>query len=520
MEQDIADCEELAGFTLDRLREALSAAETPAVAQIIEIIRKMSDKVDILPIQDLAEAIGHDLTTMVKVMKAANCLQFNPSALDVSTVARAVSVIGFNKIQILALSLLLLEGAENTAQSAEARQVSAGALSTALIAEEVTRKLSAGDPEEAFACAALRSYGHLLLSSFLVEDYRQAVRLSSEMPPDRAFRLTFGLTPLEVSQRIIGEVNLSGIGGDIFKPVSTAMLRNKNPSGGDLLILSADFGAAFSDLVSRPELNSASYEEEAAGLLEKYGKSLALGEEAFKEVVGTVCGRLDNFGRTQGLEVFGSRLPQRIKKIADGAKFASDTARRGAEPASLPVAAEALLSPARGPLAGAVKKVNALLAENSVDAVQAFAVADATIRKVLGLDSCVTFVQEVDGPCYAACAGEGPLFRQFQNQPLIDPTRRDVFTVCLTQGEDVWIKDPSEARIAPFVPGWFRESARGGSFILLPIKDGAGVFAVMCGLAPPGRRIEHGITRLPQFRMLRSLLSRLRPCLVWPQAAA
>jgi hypothetical protein len=358
------------------------------------------------------------------------------------------------------------------------------------------------------------------LSSFLVEEYRQAVRLSEQMPADRAFRLTFGLTPLEVSQRIIGEVNIAGIGSTMFQPVSSALLRKKNPSGEELLVLSADFAAGFSELVSQRELNGAAYEKEAEQFLEKYRTSLGLADEALKEVVGSVCGRLDNFGRTQGLDVFGGRLTQRIKNISEEADFSADPLpRRSSDAAANPAAVEVQLSPARGPLAGAVKRINALLAENPIDALQAFIVANESIRKALRLDSCVTFVRDGEGPCYAACSGEGPLFRRIQNQRLIDPTRRDVFTVCLSQGEDVLIQDPSEARIAAFIPEWFREVANGGSFLLLPVKDDGGVFAVLCGLAARDRRIEHGITRLAQFRMLRSLLSRLRPSLVWPQAA-
>ena len=71
----------------------------------------------------------------------------------------------------------------------------------------------------AFICAALRSYGQLLLSTFLIQDYREALQLAAQMPADRAFRLTFGLTPLEVSQRILGEVNLAGIGASMFQPL-------------------------------------------------------------------------------------------------------------------------------------------------------------------------------------------------------------------------------------------------------------------------------------------------------------
>jgi hypothetical protein len=538
---------------MERLRAALSGENTPSVTRIIDIIRQMSDKADVLSTQDLAEAIGHDLTTMVKVMKAANCLQFNPSALEVSTMARAVSVIGFNKIQNLALSLMLLEGAENRVHSAEAREVSGRALCSALLAEEVTRQLGLADPEEAFVVTALRSYGRLLLSTFLTEDYRQALQLSEQVPPERAFRLTFGLTPLEVSQRLLADTNLSGLRPGLFQPLSPALLRSKNPAPEEALLVSVDLAVAFTALISRPEISSADYERLTDELLDKYSAVVDLDRDALKGILETVRTRLDNFGRAQGIEVFGSHLMQRIKCIGEGTRFAAATPAASAASARPAVAAvsERDVAPARGPLAAALRKIRGLLTPAPVarpaptvppagpagpaapaapappappappvNAHEVFTTAATAFGKAMRLEACVVFVPGADGLRYAAWAGDGPLFRQIENQPLIDPTRRDVFTVCLTKGDDVLIQDPLETRIAPFVPAWFQGALQGGPFLLLPIKDGAGVVAVICGVGARGRRIELGITRLAQFRTIRQLLGELRPALAAREAAA
>lgn len=515
---EITEREELAADTLERIREALTGSETACVGQIIDIIRKMSDKADTLSIQDLAEAIGHDMTTMVKVMKAANCLQFNPSALEVSTVARAVSVIGFNKIQNLALSLMLLEGAENRVNSAEGREVSGQALCSALLAEEVIRALSLADPEEAFVCAALRNYGRLLLSTFLVEEYRHAMAMTQTTSPDKAFRLTFGLTPLEVSQRILGEVRLSGIGPEMFLPASPSLLHCKHPGTEESLLVAAEFAAAFSELVSSPELKSDDYERKVAQLMEVYATPLTLNPEMLKGMIETVRTRLESFGRAEGYDAFSSVLMQRIKHLADGTSFHAVEKRRTEAKAAAP-GTDFLFSPARGPLASAVKKMKRLLEQSPVDVHQIFGVAATTTRKVLKLESCVVFVRDPNGTHYSACSGDGSLFGRIEGRPLINPGNRDVFTVCLSQGEDVLIQDPAESRIAPFVPEWFREALHGGSFVLLPVKDSDGVFGVICGVARPGNRIELGISRLPQFRGMRALLNQLRSLAGQKQAA-
>jgi hypothetical protein len=516
IDQDITEREELAADTLERLREALSSADTPSVARIIDIIRQMSNKADVLSIQDLAEAIGHDLTTMVKVMKAANCLQFNPSALEVSTVARAVSVIGFNKIQNLALSLLLLEGAENRVNTEESRDVSARALCSALIAEEVTRQHRLADPDEAFVSAALRSYGRLLLSTFLLPEYREAQHLAQHHTSDRAFRLTFGLTPLEVSQRILGDINLAGIGTAIFRTVPSLVLQNKNPSSEEGLLIAAEFGSNLADLVSRPDLTPSEYACQSELLLDRYRTVLGLDRDALTAIVESVRTRLDDFGRAQEVDVFSSVLMQRLRCIAADTDFAPTPIADRAKPQA--VLPETLL-PSRGPLAVAVKRIKDALAQPPIDSHAVLTVAVAAIRKAMRLESCVVFVRLDQSPLYAAHVGEGPLFRQIEKQSLIDPARRDVFTVCLSQGEDVLIQDPAEGRIAPFIPAWFQNVAKGAPFLLLPLKDAAGVFGIVCGVAPRAQRIELGVTRLPQFRTLRKLLAGQRALIAFPLSA-
>jgi len=440
---------------------------------------------------------------MVKVMKTANCLEFNPSAVEVSTMVRAVSVIGFNRVQNLALSLMLLDNAENRIFKEESRDVSARALCGALLAEEVTRQAAFGDAEEAFVCTAMRGYGRLLLSTYLGEEYRQALQMSRQMPADRAFRLTFGLTPLEVSERILGEVHIAGQGSAFFQPMPPALLRQKHPTKSEALQLAAEFGSGLADLLSRPELTADDFEKQTDLWLERFQAAFHLDRDTLKSMLERVHDRLDHFGRAQSL-VFGSLVIQRIKLAAEGKTIAPVALR--ATQTSATSAPEQLL-PARGPLAAAVKRIKEALAGPDICPNTIYGIAATATRTALRAEGCVIFVRPEGERHYVASAGEGHFFRQIENQALIDPSRRDVFTVCLSQGDDVLIQDPAEARIAAFIPVWFHDLLNGGPFLLLPIKNSAGVFAMICALAPRGQRIELGITRLPQFQSMRRLLS-------------
>src|SRR6185503_10597940 len=115
----------LAEVTLHRVREGLAHSETACVTQVLEVLQEMAQKADRLSIQDLADLIGRDLTTVTKVMKAAHCLGYNPAGIEVTTLSEAIAVIGFDKIRNLVLSLLLIETAEGRGAVTEARDVAA-----------------------------------------------------------------------------------------------------------------------------------------------------------------------------------------------------------------------------------------------------------------------------------------------------------------------------------------------------------------------------------------------------------
>ena len=145
-----------------------------------------------------------------------------------------------------------------------------------------------------------------------------------------------------------------------------------------------------------------------------------------------------------------------------------------------------------------------------MDARKVFTVAARAVKAGLRLRSCLVFLQEPGSPLFAAAVGAGPMFHEIRNQPLIDPGHRDVFTVCIARGEDVLIKNPDDATIAPFIPGWFRGSVSKGSVALLPVKDLDGTFAMICGVVGMAERIELTGPRLQQLKKLRGYLGMLR----------
>lgn len=496
----------LAVRTVARVREALTHRDTACVTQVLEVVQEMTNKAEHLSVQDLAELIGRDLTTVAKIMRAANCLGYNPSAVDVTTLPEAIGVIGFETIRNLVISLLLIENAEIRFGADESHDVAAVALSSAMTAQVIVQRMPGMNPEQAFVCGALRHYGKLLLSTFLPDEFLDVQELAKERPADVAYQEVFGLTPLEVGRRILSESNLSKVIQHALQPAQPDMIRSKKLNDADKLIVISDFSAKLCELIDEPELTSKAYQAGVEQLLKNYAPSLALEKDALKEIIAQVSRMMTSVGRAQGFQSFASPIVNRLELIAAGRPL--ESARR--VNASSDGTSDEAHASATDPLVIGLAEVERLIGVTPVDARKVFSVAARAVKAGLRLRSCLVFLQEPDSPLFAAAVGAGPMFHEIRNQPLIDPNHRDVFTVCIARGEDVLIKNPDDATIAPFIPGWFRGSVSKGSIALLPVKDLEGTFAMICGVVGMTERIELTGPRLQQLKKLRGYLGMLR----------
>ncbi len=496
----------LAVRTVARVREALTHRDTACVAQVLKVVQEMSNKAEDLSVQDLAELICRDLTTVAKIMRAANCLGYNPSAVDVTTLPEAISVIGFETIRNLVISLLLMENAEKRFGADESHDVAAVALSSAMTTQAIAQRMSGLNPEQAFVCGALRHYGKLLLSTFLPDEFLDAQELAKERPVDGAYQEVFGLTPLELGRRILSESNLSKVIQHALEPALPDMIRSKKLNDADKLIVISDFSAKLCELLDEPELSTKSYQAGVEQLLKNYSSSLALEQDDLKEIIAQVSRMMNSVGRAQGFQSFASPIVNRLELIAAGRPL--ESARRVS--ATTDGTSDEARASAADPLVIGLAEVERLIGVAPVDARKVFTVAARAVKAGLRLRSCLVFLQEPDSPLFAAAVGAGPMFHEIRNQPLIDPGHRDVFTVCIARGEDVLIKNPDDATIAPFIPGWFRGSVSKGSMALLPVKDLDGTFAMICGVVGMAERIELTGPRLQQLKKLRGYLGMLR----------
>ena len=176
----IDEAKEKGKLTYSQICAGMESRQVPMVSQILRIINDISGRAESLSVNDLAEFIGSEPTTLGRIISIASSVGYNSSGMEITSVHHAISVIGFDRIRTLAVSILLFESAQSEGMAATNRELAGEALVSGLMAAEVCRRGVSADPEVAFICGVMREYGRMLAATFLPKEYAEAMRLGSQ----------------------------------------------------------------------------------------------------------------------------------------------------------------------------------------------------------------------------------------------------------------------------------------------------------------------------------------------------
>lgn len=167
----------------------------PAMAPHISELSTKSSRED-TSARQLANVILRDYGLTTKLLKLVNSPFYGQYKGRVTTVSRAVVILGFEEVRQMALSLMMFEQLQTTdgKTASDLRDSTMGALMTGLVAKGVARQVGAVDTEEAFVCGMLRGLGKLLVIFYLPEKARRI----------RALMEKQGRTEEDASAKVLG----------------------------------------------------------------------------------------------------------------------------------------------------------------------------------------------------------------------------------------------------------------------------------------------------------------------------
>ncbi len=177
--------------------EVIARKNLPTIPPVLAGIVALIDS-DTAGARRLVELIERDQSLTAKLLRLANSAFFGQSR-RVSTVPRAILLLGFSTVRNLALGVKVWEALAGDVTRKRLEELWAHAVTVAVCAKALAGRLRACDPDEAFTAGLLHDVGRLVIAVRFRDMYWDTVGGAAESEPiEQLERATFGVDHAEV----------------------------------------------------------------------------------------------------------------------------------------------------------------------------------------------------------------------------------------------------------------------------------------------------------------------------------
>jgi len=153
--------------------EVIARRNLPTIPPVLARILQLCDGID-ANTNDLIAVIERDQALTGKLLRLANSACFGQSR-RVATIPRAVVLLGFTTVRNLTLGVKVWDALGSGVARPRLEELWTHSVACAVAARELTVRLQAGDPDEAFTAGLLLDVGRLALAVRFRDEYWKVV---------------------------------------------------------------------------------------------------------------------------------------------------------------------------------------------------------------------------------------------------------------------------------------------------------------------------------------------------------
>ncbi|RTL27248.1 MAG: HDOD domain-containing protein [Burkholderiales bacterium] len=477
---DINDAELTLEYLLRRMR---FKSDFPALSASVSRVQALSDSEND-SMQTLCDEILQDVALTQKLLRVVNTAHFRRAGTDpISTVSRAVALIGVGGVRNMALSLMLLDHMQDKAHAQQLKVEFLRTVMAGTLASELSN--SSKEAEDAYLGALFRNLGRLLVSYYLPDDAEQIRLLSEgkdgEPPVDEviAAKKVLGVSLDKLADKVGQTWGLpDGLRACMMSP-GTAAPRISLAARPERIYWLASLANAAADDMLKSEPGQLG--DKLTALTNNYAKALELSPHALQDAASRARTRLTELTRALNMSVPAQSPADRLLD-----HYYVDAPNAGQTDGPSPQ--ELGLTTENGTLSAGMP-----LPEQDVANVLTNGIQDITntllepfrLNDVLSM-ILETMLRALDCRRVIFCLrdpktgqllgrlgiGEGAdALKATFKIPLVIPngTTPDLFSVVCLKGADMLIADASAPGIVGRLPTWFRDQVQAPTFLLLPL---------------------------------------------------
>ncbi len=526
---DSANAAGSSNATLDfLLRRMRHKSDFPALSDSVARIQRVASSEN-ESLGSLSAEILKDVALTNKLLRLVNTARYSQRGGSISTVSRAVAMIGFAGIRNMALSLVLLEHMHDKAHALQLKEEFLRSLMAASLASELCGNSREG--EEAFLGAMFQNLGRLLTEFYFPEEARQ-VRSQSAATAAKQIGMAPGAMAAQEQAASITVLGLSfeelGLGVAKAWGLPESLQRCMRKPAGDPPPRSCDSAAErmrwialasneVTDAMLTAEPGQVS--QTIAGVAQRYARALGIDVREMQAAALVAQQRLIELSQAMSLHIGPHSALRRLMEPpgnGTGKHSSQDSLTEHQLQATMPVGREPEDLPtsnfdpqaAIDMLAAGIQDItNTMVEDFKLNEVLRMILE--TMLRALGFRRIVFCLRDPKTEMLTGRfgLGEGVEAVSSKFKVPLKPTPGapiDLFGAVCMKGADTLIADATVSHIAAKLPAWYRQGVNAPAFLLLPLlMKGAPFALIYADKAQPGG-IALGEKELSLLRTLRN----------------
>ena len=484
--------------TLDYLlRRMRHKSDFPALTAHVLRIQRMASS-DSENLNHLADEILKDVALTQKLLRLVNTVHYKRHGHAVSTVSRAVALVGLAGIRNLALSLVLVEHMKDKAHAQRLKE----AFLRSLLAAQLVHALAAGtrDVEEAILGAMFYNLGNLLTEYYFPDEAhairKQLAQGAGRAPADdtparqdaaaaRAATQVLGVSFETLGMGVARHWGLPESLQRCMRRPDGAPPAQALPTGPERLRWLAVAANEVADALWQGD--DSSLRSRLDSLAQRHGRALGLTPAALWQATGQARSALAQMAPAMGLTLPSGSKAQVLLAAPAAAELADSLSPHQLQ--ALAVTTPAPLPAANAPAAAAVlaagiHDITETLAGDSFKLNQVLRMVLETIQRAHGFQRVVFCLRDNASGRLTGRFGLGdrvaslcPLFQVALQWPAGQAP--DLMGAVCLKARDTLIADTRLAAVAQRLPAWYRQQVDAPSFLLLPMMMKGAPFALI-----------------------------------------
>lgn len=437
--------------------------------------------------QGISAVILKDVALTNKMLRVVNSAFYARLGGSVSTISRAVVMLGLRAVRDLAASLILFDTIKDKEQAQGLKDKMIEALFAASVARKTGEICGEKETEEIFLCGMFHVLGELAVRFYLNDELQEIQKLTKEgLDEDQATRKVLGTNYQKIGMAVAREWNFPQAFIDSmqhFKPgkVKGTMGRTEK------LQAHASLATDVCRTVKRTDPRNLG--KDIGRLGNRYGESIRINKEKLITAVKDSQEEFVAFSKIMGLDIARSELNERLNqwqgkgkplKEKDKEILVSITGEEAVDSQELQDKIAGRQDEDDKPMGDErIRMLNQGVQDITQTLLTDFQLDDIlnmileTLYRALGFDNVLLCLKDGRSGMVKTRLALGKDSEQMRKSFAFSVKYSpDVFHLAMEKGVDISINDVKEEKIASRIPDWYKDAFDSSSFVLFPMKIG------------------------------------------------